>query len=597
MKKEIKNGEAPKTRAELKAEGKKNEEAAKRPIYCDLFSLVWEHPIISAAIVCFFAIVFTSVGHISQITLALPFLGLLGLGVCAAHYISHKDIKNNQKVVFVLLSVIFALISLCFVMGYSVYPLPPAFLLNFGLAVVAGVYIYLGITNRLSTRNVILLLVAAAFLIRIAYITYLSPNLHQHDFGTIGNGEGHIGYIEYLYYNRHLPDFDVRTVYQFYHAPFHHILAALWLFIQSLMGIDYTTSVDNIQLLTTFYSVVSILLCYRLFRLLGLYGKGLIIASAVIFFSPALILMGADANNDMLSVCFMLGAIVNTIKWYRNRTFKYMICIALCVGLGMFTKLSVWMVAPAIAFVFVVAFFGDLKSFKKYLLQYIVFIAICAPIGLFWPIRNLVGYGVPMSYVPKLSEDSFQYIGNIPVTQRLFDFSLGQFYDVGDQFSTRGLYNEYNPLVAMFKTSVFDEGIITKRYPGIAGFNIILFWSAVAIGLVGFGAMVYFLIKKTKELSFTAKGLVFLLYAVVFISYYVFCFDFPHVCTENARYAIPLIVIGAYFLGLAVQYLNKKDRIEHAAANVISTLCIIYCSSSALVFDIVCHKTYSFTGE
>lgn len=63
--------------------------------------------------------------------------------------------------------------------------------------------------------------------------------------------------------------------------------------------------------------------------------------------------------------------------------------ISLCVGLGMMTKLSVWMVAPAIAFVFLYVFFKNLKDFKKYLVQFLCFGVVCAPLALWWQVRNL----------------------------------------------------------------------------------------------------------------------------------------------------------------------------------------------------------------
>ena len=123
----------------------------------------------------------------------------------------------------------------------------------------------------------------------------------------------------------------------------------------------------------------------------------------------------------------------------------------------------------------------------------------------------------------------------MPYAKRLFDFGLNQYANVGDQFVTYGAsYNEYNPLVALFKTSMFDELINTNNYPKIAGFNIILFWSAVIIGIFGFAAMIYaFCKRKNSALNNAHKIFIALIYAVFFVSYYIFCFQFPFVCTEN----------------------------------------------------------------
>ena len=559
-------------------------------IYIDIFESVWNFPIISAALLCFFSMAFISGGQVSKLGLIITSLAIFALGCCAAFYEIYHKVNKNRNLILVLSLILCALYASFF--GSAVYSSagPAVSILNIGLATVTGIYIYLGVTDRLTTRNIILLIAASAFLIRFAYILYFSISAHQHDVSYIGSGEGHIGYIEYFYKNGHLPDFDVREVNQFYHPPLHHIISAVWVKIQTLMGIKYENAFENIQILTLFYSTLCLILSYRIFRLLNLNGKGLIFAFAIIAFNPTFIIMSGSINNDILSITFILGAVVNTLKWYRNRSYKNIIGIALCIGLGMFTKLSVWMVAPAVAFVFIYVFFKNIHSFKKYLAQFAVFGIICVPLGLFWSIRNLVMFNVPITYVMKLSETSKQYIGDIDIFKRMFDFNVSQFENVGDQFTMYGgKYNEYNPLVALFKTSAFDEGINTKNYYNIAGFNTILFWFVVIVGIIGFAAMIYMFVKKTDELETVTKIFIGILYSTIFISYYIFCFEFPHVCTENIRYAVPLIVIGAYFVGLAVQRLSGKEvgRIKRAVGNVICTAVIIYSASSALVYDLV----------
>lgn len=563
------------------------------PFYILIFESIWEHPIISAALLCFFTVAIITGTGVSKSGMIMAAIGVFALGMCASFYIVQHDVKGNFNAV--LTSLVFFSASFAALFGVGVYSSqsPAGAFLNIGLAAVAGIYIYLGIMNRLSTRNIILLIAASGFLLRLAFILFFTITQHQHDVASIGKGSGHIGYIEYLYANGHLPDYDVRKTNQFYHSPFHHILAALWVKFQVLMGISYQTAFENIQVLTLFYSTLCMILSYRIFRLLRLHGKGLIFAFAVIAFNPTFIIMAGSINNDILSITLFLGAVLNTLKWYQNRTFKNIIAVALCIGLGMFTKLSVWMVAPAVAFVFIFVFFKHLKDFKKHLLQFLTFGVICVPIGLFWPVRNLVKFGVPLTFVQKLSENSKQYIGDIWKRQRLFDFGLYQYENVGDQFTMYGgKYNEFNPLVALFKTSAFDEMIDTNHYYAIAGFNTILFWSVVAVGLIGFVSMIYTLIKKSDELNIVTKIFIGLIYFVMLGSYYIFCFEFPHVCTENIRYAVPLIVIGAYFVGLAVQHLLSENsgRIRQALGRIICTITIIYCTAAALVYDIVVHS-------
>lgn len=63
-------------------------------------------------------------------------------------------------------------------------------------------------TRRLTASRVLLLMMAAGFLLRAAYILYTTVLTRQHDMGTFDNIYGHAGYIRYLYDNGHLPDFD-----------------------------------------------------------------------------------------------------------------------------------------------------------------------------------------------------------------------------------------------------------------------------------------------------------------------------------------------------------------------------------------------------
>ncbi len=63
---------------------------------------------------------------------------------------------------------------------------------------------------------------------------------------------GHLGYIGYLYYNHHLPDFDTRTAWSFSHPPLHHAIAALWVKLNVKLGVELELAIENIQLLTVF---------------------------------------------------------------------------------------------------------------------------------------------------------------------------------------------------------------------------------------------------------------------------------------------------------------------------------------------------------
>lgn len=583
----------------------------KSPFYKEFFQILTKHPFITTAVICLMCGAFTTGEKLPNIAVPvfISVAAVLILVLWVNAYIKNRE--NKKTLTSVLLIILLPVTAVLFYLFITISDSRADILLNLGLVVLTGVFIYLSLTDRLTAKNIILLIFAAGFLVRLAYVMYTPITVRQHDVNLFTSKTGHAAYIRYLYENNHLPDFDVRTKWQFYHPPVHHILAAVWLKVQTTVGIGFEHACENIQLLTLFYSSACMIISYKIFRQLNLKKSGITVAVAIVSFCPAFFILAGSINNDILSITFMLGAILNTIYWYKNQKLRYIVSIALCVGLGMMTKLSVWMTAPAIAFVFIYVFFKKIKNFKKYLAQFTVFGVICVPLGLWWSIRNLVKYGVPITYVPMLSENSDQYVGDIPLLQRLFDFNFSQFTDVGDQFERYGgTYNEYNPLVGLFKTSMFDEGITVNYYPNIAVFNKLLFWSAVILGIVGFISMAVTFIKKNTVIDFPMKAFIFLIYSVIFVSYYVFCIEFEHVCTQNIRYAVPLIVIGAYFTGLSVQHFtDKKPKLSNSNIDnsnitlstdgsgaksyytVLKTalfiVVFVFCVSSVLVYDIV----------
>lgn len=553
-----------------------------------LFRTIYSHPFITAGWLCLCCLCL-STGAVSFFGLFIPVLGISAFGILAAvfYYLCHRDDQGIRFSIIIAVATVLVNFLFCY-WSYikNTYSLP---VMNGGLAVTAGIFLCLTAQNKLTTRNFILLLFAAGFIMRLSYIIYMPASLIQHDVYYIGEGSGHSGYIEYLYHNGHLPDFDIRTVDQFYHPPLHHIIAALWMRLQVFAGLSYENAYENIQILTLFYSTACMIISYKIFRRLGLGESGLIAATAVIAFCPVFYIMSGSINNDILSIAFTLGAFYNTLCWFKSRSIGRILCIALCIGLGMLTKLSVWMAAPPIAFVFIYAFFSELKSFKKYIAQFAAFLGVCVPIGLFWSVRNYIRWSVPFTYVQKLSEDSYQYVGNVPIMNRLFDFSAYQFYNTAPQFEMLGdNYNEFNPLVGFFKTSMFDEGIKLRRFVMIEGFDKILFWSSVILGIAGFAAMIYMLAKKGSVISLPIKIFIGSFYGIILVMYYYFCIEFPHVCTQNVRYGVPLIVIGALSLGFLIQeFLKSNSAVKKITGGVLCSVIGVFALGGYLVYNAV----------
>lgn len=544
-----------------------------------------EHPILTLGLICFcLALIF---GTVPFSTTGIILLLCIAFIIIVVTFWQSKDDESFKITSIKAISYVSMLfIAYCIM---AIQQKSGAFLFLFAvfLAIIYGIHCY--INNVLDTRKIIIILFILAFALKLAYILYTTVHQRQHDVEKFDiNARGHAAYILYIFNNWSLPDIDVRDYWQFYHPPLHHLLAAIWLKIQSIFGIATEASYEGLQYLTLFYSSVSMYLSYRIMQELKLRRMGLIIAFAIVAFHPTFIILSGSVNNDILSLTFMLGAILNTIVWYREQTLKNIMKIALCVGLGMFTKLSVWIVAPAIAIVFLIVLIKNRKNFKSLIGQMLAFGGVCIPLGLGWSIRNYLMHKVPFTYVPKLSVTNSQYIGYYSIFERLFDFNFSQFDSVYTQFVFyAGKYFEYNPTIALFKTAMFDEIINDTYYPEIKFSGVVLFWSGVVLALLGVIAMVYILINK-KSMKPIFKVFFALLFVVILGSYYIFCFEFPFTCTQNVRYVVPLIVTGAMFIGLwLTKTLGKKTKSAKVFRIAVCAITVCFCISSAVTYTLI----------
>lgn len=443
--------------------------------------------------------------------------------------------------------------------------------------------------NMTATDKAIFLICIVGLAIRLYYIVRTSYTMRQHDTAEIGFGSGHLAYIEYLYNNLHLPDFDPREVWSFYQPPLHHITAAVWLKLIGLLGISFELAVESIQALTTIYSCITVYLSYRILKEFGVRKRALVISFAIICLHPSLILMSGSINNDMLCTMLMTAVILYTVKWYKNQTMKNIIGIALCMGAAMMAKTSGVTVAPAVAFVFIYVFFKNIKNgqWKSYLKQFGVFLLIAVPIGMWWSIYTYARFGMPIGYVMKLPVEETQYIGHYSVWERLFDLDPAQLKYV---FETWGdpVY-EHNIFLAVLKTSMFGEHNFTHLADYTTRPSVILFWSNVVLCVISVISSIYVLKRKIWHVDKVMKIFLAILYMGILGFYINFCLEYAHTCTMDFRYIVPIMIIGAVMIGLAVNELDKRKSPK-------KDWIVFFISAVTLFFTVFSVLTYYTVG-
>ncbi len=264
----------------------------------------------------------------------------------------------------------------------------------------------------------------------------------------------------------------------------------------------------------------------------------------------------------------------------------------------MMTKLSVALIAPPIAIVFLVVLVQKLRQRKWHIFgQLGLFAAVCAPLGLWYPLRNLIRFGVPLTYVQKMNPKVMQYIGDQSFWSRVTDFSGKQFQSVFEQFlqcdssGNRIGYNEYNPLVAMLKNFLFGEFIHESNFADsclslwLAEF---FFWFA---SILAAAALVFLVILCFRRCSIRPMHKVFLvsLYVLFVGSFYRLSAAEPFVCTMNSRYITPTILIGALFYGVFVQnLLRRRTRAANVFAWTLGGIALLFAVLSTVVYYAVC---------
>lgn len=456
-------------------------------------------------------------------------------------------------------------------------------LLMLPLLVIAGIcLIYKG---KLTDKRTAFLLCAMGFCMRIAYVLATPCFVRQHDVGMFDGDYGHAAYITYLYEHFRLPDFDVREVWQFYHPPLHHSIAALWMRLLTAFGISFEYAGESVQFLTLAYSCVSLVIFRKILEHFQLRGMALAVPLGIMAFHPTFLILAGSINNDMLSITFMLASVLLTLRWFREPRLSTILKLALTIGLGMMTKLSAWMIAPAAAAAFLIILYRNRKEPLPYLRQFVLFGIVCVPLGLWWGTRNLLRWSVPITYVPMLSDSSSQFVGDIPVWRRLFDFSAHQWSYVYDCFEMYGQsYDEFNPLMGLLKTAMFDELINPEHYPAIRGFGELLFFSQVLLCLLAAAAMIAVCRRKSIYIDGMEKLQLCMTFGVTFISFYSFCLAFAHVCTQNIRYATPLIFISCLFLGLWIQQLPERSHLR----KMICGAAMLFAFAAYVVYYVVC---------
>ena len=423
-------------------------------------------------------------------------------------------------------------------------------------------------------------LIALGFALRL-YYNYLTPyNVSKHDLGYATGlhsgyiGSGHLGYIEHLARTGALPDFDPSTRWSFYNPPLFHILASviLGLFHFPGEGID-TGAWELVQLLPAVAILFAVIGTYRLLRALGVGGVPLLCGVAIVSFHPALSYLSLTLNNDALAFALTVWAAYCAVRWFCAPKMSSILALAACIGLGMMTKLSVALIAPPVAILFAVRFFGD-KKWGFYLGQFAAFLGVCVPLGLFWGVRNYFRFGLSPLYVQALPEGSAQNISGYPIAERFGFPSLAELFRVDSSWSLPS--PDRNIWGQTLRTSLFDDNMLSWESVDEVWGKLLMLLSVLLAGVLlltlAWGLL------RCKRYAIPLR-VFFACFFLLTVAYFVkFCIDFPMTCTLHFRYLLPLLLLAA--VGLGAWWESTKKGV--AAKILLSLIGVLIVAASVL---------------
>lgn len=432
-------------------------------------------------------------------------------------------------------------------------------------------------TGKLTEEKILYAILFSGMLFRCCYVLLSGLYDRQHDEGVYTGiadrqaNPGHIGYIEYIYKFRRLPDFNPYQLFSYYHPPLHYILSGLWLIFLTGIGMPEDLAFENLQILPLFYSGLFMLLTLLILKKLGAHGKPFYTGLLLVVFHPALTILSGSVNNDMLSALLLASCIYASLCWIREKTLKNLIFIALSIGFGMLCKINAAIIALPIGLIFLLDFIQTIRQKKRQnlllaLRHYTLFGLVAGSIGLSWIIRNLILFHVKPG-ISSATEASVMYTGNYSIWARI---GLPAFADWHFSFPFHPLSGDaiHNTWVIMFQTSLFTEVYPTE----LSGLPLILCQAVYPLAiLAALCSAVLFLVLQCRKYILAKKQLrqpaahealfLFFGYLIFLSSFAAFSLKYPYTCSSDFRYIVICLVYIA--IGLSDGSCPHSD--SHAA--------------------------------
>lgn len=473
-----------------------------------------------------------------------------------------KRVVTIQRVYVILASLIFLLslraeLRLPGNSNFAVEDLKRPFII---VAIFTAAFLILAwLLKKLDTELALRSIILTGIFLRICY-TFVT-DIGERTYDVYRDKWGHLDYIKYIAQNFALPPVNEC---QTYHPPVHHIIAAFALDIGKAFTQRELFEYKLIQLVMVLLSSLTLMLFYKILKELNCSSIMILTAVSLFAFHPTNIYFSSRINNDNTLLFFYTLAFYFLIKWANTHRLKDIILLSLTAALAVLTKFSGVMLVPLIAMTFTTVLKKNRSERGRYLKQYCIFGLVFVPLAMSYQVRNYVLFNQGFGYVPSLGK------GFIPTLYNLIFIPV---YDILQHpFNNGGLNGGEFFMEFFLKSSLFGEW----QYPGLERIARPMLILAAAIALV----ILLSIVLPQKSMAVNHRYVFLLNLLVPILLEMKLRTDMPVACSQDFRYAAPVLISAAFFLGEAVSRLKlSKLRILKYAVIVCN---VSFCALSAV---------------
>ena len=467
--------------------------------------------------------------------------------------------KLNKEYLYILFLIIFELIV--YILGQNISYYINIFLLLVTTLGLVYCFIYKK-KKKIKYNTIATLIIIIGIILRNIYICKTSIYNRQNDVLTL-DFDGHLRYIYVIFKTGKLPN---TNHWLFYHPPLHHLICALWLKINSLIGFSLEKSMEGIQTITIIYSSLIMFIQYKIINKIKINDKYKLMLIGFIATFPSFILLSGSINNDCLVSLLQFFIVYYLINWYENNNWKNTIILAVSTGLCVMTKMNGAVLAVPILYVFIKKLLEELKKKKKniksLLLKIFTFGIISLPIGLWYQVRNYMLFGG--NNVP--TPNDLYNVSNYSIYERFFSISIKSLNNI---FCLR--HGEYNVLSYIIKTSLFGEFSYDVSF-----IHIFMIYLNLVLIIISTIFIIKYIFKKDKQKKKNIiNNILLVTWVANIVSFYIFNIKYPYSCTMNYRYIIPTAFTG---IVLTVFDMNKNNKKYNTIIDCLIITFIITCA-------------------